>query len=374
MHKRIGILHRLYIPTASGRIKTIPEDFIVEEIWDHIIHAKKFRGLPINQEVKGKGDYLCFTLEKKDWDTHKLLNILARRLGISKKRFSIAGTKDKFALTSQRVSAWHISPEALKSIKLRDAHIYDFEYGDKIELGAHQGNFFTITIRDLKGQIKKIKKFANFYGPQRFGMRQNNHLVGKAILQGNLEKAARIYLCDTYNEQDLKAKEARNHLNNNWPNFKAALKKYPVYLRYERAILHHLVIYPNDFANAFRKLPKGIFKIFVHAYQSYLFNLYLSEKIQQKTPTLKDTGPIIGYGVDLDKLAEKILRKEGITQEDFNISHVPEASGKGEYRHLILPLPDLKISKVDGNTCITFSLPAGAYASIVLDHLLNIIS
>ena len=115
--KRIGILKHSYAgPHLKGRIKEKPEDFIVEEVWeDKVIEAKHFRSLKTNK-IEGKKDYVHFTLEKHDWDMNKILKYLANSVGTSKKRFSYAGTKDKVAITAQRMSVWHVAPERLESV------------------------------------------------------------------------------------------------------------------------------------------------------------------------------------------------------------------------------------------------------------------
>jgi len=376
----------------GGKIKEQPEDFVVEEVWDEVVEAKAFRGLEIGDEVSGSGDYTHFTLEKKDWDLNKILKYLGNFCGVSKKRFDYSGTKDKFAITTQRISVWKMPPDRLKAYKGRDVWLYDFELKEKgLELGDHTGNKFQIHIRevnDIKAAKKILPEFEkqinlvpNWFGPQRFGGRLNSHLVGKEILKENLEAAARIYLCSE-GDKNMESAKARKWLDENWGEFKEALNVFPDGLRYERSILHHLAVYPNDYANAIRQLPRGIFKIFVHAYQSYLFNQVLSERVKVGLGKIDGdileeglpTGPVYGYDCPLaegkaGEIERKVLENEGLEQEEFRIKPIPEASGKGIRRSLTIGIRDFKYTLDDDSLHLEFILPRGAYATALLLEL-----
>ena len=52
-------------------------------------------------------------VEKTNWDTHHLVREMSRRLRISQKRFGWAGTKDKRAVTSQRISIMNLDESEL---------------------------------------------------------------------------------------------------------------------------------------------------------------------------------------------------------------------------------------------------------------------
>jgi len=89
--RRVGIL---YYATESdgigGVLKAKPSDFVVREV--------------SQVEIGKEGEYLILEVTKENWDTHILVREIARRLRISKERISFAGTKDKFAVTTQKIS------------------------------------------------------------------------------------------------------------------------------------------------------------------------------------------------------------------------------------------------------------------------------
>ena len=65
-------------PGCGGVIRSLPEDFKVEEVGESLNYG---------------GRYLVLDVEKKDWDTHHLIQRSLRQLRISQKRFGWAGTR-----------------------------------------------------------------------------------------------------------------------------------------------------------------------------------------------------------------------------------------------------------------------------------------
>ena len=59
-----------------------------------------------------------------------------------------------------------------------------------------------------------------------------------------------------------------------------SLKEFPVQYKYERNILKILSKRPTNFHGALSAFPRRVLSLFVHAYQSWLFNRYLSERIK----------------------------------------------------------------------------------------------
>ncbi len=272
----------------AGTIKNSPEDFIVEEILEDgtILETDK------KIEKTGEpGEFSHFILQKKNWATSNAIKRIAKELRISQRSFSYAGTKDKVALTTQLCSVYGIEPARLLFLSIRDIQINGaWKEKEKVELGALIGNRFRIKVFGLKGknsekQVSKIYselggKFLNYFGEQRFGTtRKNTHLVGECILRNRFKEAVLKYLCDSEGEENEEAVSARKELAQTM-DFKKALTTFPTYLIHERAILAHLAKYPNDFVNSLRRLPRPILLLFVHAFQSHLFNLMLSERIK----------------------------------------------------------------------------------------------
>jgi len=370
----------------GGQIKTYPEDFIVEEIGlDNKICSVNYGFIDVISDMlpKKKKEHLHLTLVKRNYTTERAISQLSHSFRISKSRFGFAGTKDKRALTAQRISIWNVDLKKAKSLRLKDLILKNFSYSDRrINIGDLNGNRFTITIRDIEHPEKlpdfsnKIKYgFPNFFGPQRFGIQRTvNHLIGKQILNGNFEGAAMIFLTSSGDEND-EAKNAREFASKNWGNWNEILKIWPRNLGLEAAVINYLVKYPNDYANALRKLPKNIRRMFVHAFQSYIFNNVISELVANKI-TVPIQLPIIGYETKLEgdtgEIITKLLKEEQIKLEDFKINRMPELSEPGIMRNSLIFPKNFKILKIKDKTLkIQFTLDKGSYATIVLFAMLG---
>jgi tRNA pseudouridine13 synthase len=347
-------------------IKKEPKDFLVEEITpdkDVLEKGKKYK------LQKSSGDQLVCVLEKENWDTNLVIRGIAKRLYVSQKRVGFAGTKDKRAITTQRISLWKIK-ENVADLRMHGVSIKPLYYSDKrVELGDLWGNRFTIKIYTDKKLGRIPKKIPNLFGEQRFGAgRKITHLVGKEILKEDLETAVKMYLGQSSSKESPETREARERLAKDW-DFKEALEYFPNNLRFERSLLGHLSQYPNDYVGALRKLPKFLKIMFVHAYQAHLFNMFVKECIKKKRKF--KTGPLYGFESKMENQLERnILKKEKTKLSDFHVRSMPEMSSKGSRRPVYVGLKDFKIlKKTKSYYTIRFSLPKGCYATTVIDYL-----
>jgi tRNA(Glu) U13 pseudouridine synthase TruD len=112
--------------------------------------------------------------------------------------------------------------------------------------------------------------------------------------------------------------------------------------------------------------------MFVHAYQGYIFNLALSEYMRRGERP--EELPMAGHEISLDQITEGILKEEGMSKENFRSKSMPEMSMPGEMREAFVEFKDFGISDfnpVGGNITVRFSLPPGAYATVLLRELMK---
>ncbi|MBR9691348.1 tRNA pseudouridine(13) synthase TruD [Candidatus Woesearchaeota archaeon] len=330
------------------KIKQKPEDFIVKEIPWH--------------ELDENGEYSYFWLTKINYNTIDAIKRIALRLNIPLKKVGFAGTKDKNAITKQTISIKSVEKEKVESIKLKDIKLEYIGKGkDPISLGDLKGNEFVIVVRNLKTKLsnesekglevprelrRRIKKrdlIPNLFGPQRFS--KNNAEVGKFLVKRNFQKAI-----DLINQEEVKESLEKN---------------------------------PLDLIGALRQLPLKTRKIYIHAYQSLLWNKTVEAYLE--TGSYKNIKiPIIGFGTeieniqdsDLKKIIIDILDKEEISIRDFILPQVKELSSEGTERDLFVKPENLEISisedKLNKNrfkAIISFSLKKGSYATTIIDYL-----
>lgn len=265
-------------PGTGGTLKSVPEDFRVDEIYGDI----KMTG----------GPYLICELEKKNWDLQKAVREISKVLGISHRRIGWAGTKDKRAVTRQLISLYGIGEDEIQGIRIRDISLKVIgRANSQLSLGDLKGNRFSVLIRDTGGSdpgvtLEDVAAHSeaglvpNYFGIQRFGaMRPSTHLTGFAILRGDFKEAVRTYVGYSCGKEPEETEAAREEYSKN-EDPASALAIMPAHLRYERAMLHHLVESPRDYEGALRATPPKILSMFVSAVQSFIFNMALSRRME----------------------------------------------------------------------------------------------
>jgi tRNA pseudouridine13 synthase len=363
-------------PGISGIIKACPEDFSVREV------MPDGKALSFDEDMPGDlnpGEFTHFTMVKRGWETMRAVREIARRLGVSKNRLSFAGTKDKNALTAQRVCARGIPVERLRAVDIRDITLKDFGYDDEsLGLGCLKANRFTIRVRGVCESpgplIEEVwstleSGFPNFFGMQRFGqVRPITQEVGYQIVRGDFEAAVMTYLAKAFPGEDESVKNARLNLMST-RDYRAAAKSFPARLGYELALINHLIQYEGDYSGALMRLPRNLLSMFVHAYQSLIYNKALSECIREGYYV--ERLPLAGYDIKADDISRKYLDADGVSLDDFRVRGLRDASSKGSYRDCFVPALDYKYS-IDGGDCIfKFTLEKGCYATVFLREFMK---
>ncbi|OYT54627.1 MAG: tRNA pseudouridine(13) synthase TruD [Candidatus Altiarchaeales archaeon ex4484_2] len=387
--REVGLeVYKSRTPGLGGKIKQLPKDFIVEEITPQglILEAGKSFGLDLGR----KGEQLHLTLEKKNRSTLRAIKELSNALRVSRKRIGFAGTKDKRALTTQRISVWNISTSDLGRVNLKDIHLKDYSYSDKrINLGDLQGNRFTLRVRGIDLPGKEIRErideinnelragFPNFFGIQRFGStRPITHLVGREIVKGNLEAAVMVYLTDSFHGESDSVREARDSLGVSG-DYRQAVREYPRHLEYEHSLINHLIRNEGDYGGALQQLPSGLKRMFVHAYQSFIFNRALSYYLREQIPV--ERLPLVGFKSGVDEVTASILEDEGVSVDDFRAGSLPELGSRGALRDAFVVYRDFEVLGVLGDDLspgnlmveLRFVLSKGCYATSLLREFMK---
>lgn len=396
----------------GGRLRQVPEDFRVEEILTN--GSKASIHPPASPHLGVRGRYLICILVKRNIDTFLAVRAVAKRLRISQERIQIAGIKDARALTAQHISIGRMLPEQLAEFEPDNVRLYPLAFSnEKVSASLIYGNEFKIVIRSIwlslsetskrianvQNELHQMGGCPNFFGYQRFGtVRPISHLIGKLILRGQWQEAALTFLAKSSPYEHPESREARELL---WQsqNYADALRRFPFKLVYERQMLQHLVRQPSDFMGAFFRLPEKLLGLFVQAYQSYLFNLFLSQRIQHELPlknalrgehqlrTSDDLWlslPVIGFRQfqspgEQGEIERQILESEGVKPQDFKVSGRRELSSPGGLRAALTPpidftteIPRKGVTGFNGKAVVlAFKLVKGSYATVVLREFMK---
>ncbi|ELY50813.1 tRNA pseudouridine(13) synthase TruD [Natronococcus jeotgali] len=292
---------------VGGRLRTADDHFRVREL-------ERFD----TESLEASTDaypHLVFRATLRGWDTNDFASRVSDALGISRERVNWAGTKDKYAVTTQLFSVYGAEPEDLPDVDGADLEVLG-RAGRNLEFGDLAGNAFEIVVGDPERPANaetitdELREFGglerqrgedgadgsgtpigvpNFFGQQRFGSRRPvTHKVGLEIVRENWEGAVMAYLGNPTDAEPEGTQEARAFVEET-RDWQAALERIPNRLRYERSMCHALAECdgepgPEEFRTALERVPSNLQRLFVHAAQSYAFNRTLSERLERGLP------------------------------------------------------------------------------------------
>ncbi|QSG14697.1 tRNA pseudouridine(13) synthase TruD [Halapricum desulfuricans] len=296
----------------GGQLRASPDHFRVEEI-------ETVEPEPIEADAGGY-PHILLRATLREWDTNDFASALSDRLGISRERVDWAGTKDKYAITTQLFTVRNADPEAVASVDLAGADIDVLgRTGRGLTFGDLAGNRFEITVSEPE-QVETIEAITgdlrafggsddrvgvpNVFGQQRFGSRRAiTHEVGLAIVRRDWEGAVRTYVGNPSERERESTRDARATVEECWDDreWGRATEALPGYLGYERAMVQRLAEIdgdePADFRAALTALPTNLQRLFVNAAQSYVFNRICSERLRRGLPFDEPVaGDVICFG------------------------------------------------------------------------------
>ncbi|KAL4726224.1 multisubstrate pseudouridine synthase 7 [Fusarium chlamydosporum] len=348
------------------------------------------------RDEKPAGEYLHFTLFKENRDTMDAVNQISRFLKVKPQVIGYAGTKDRRASTVQRCSVRYMRPRNLAGINGRiwGVSTGDYEYKDKpIYLGQLLGNEFVIAIKScqmvgessdepITQQVEKLKKnvdsalshmnqhgWINYFGHQRFGTHEvGTHQIGQLILGDKYEEAVKSLL--HYDDEIAQKAEAgeipeepskrdeylRNQacmlfLTNK--DVDRAINIMPRRFSAENSIFRHLnrqgAQSRRDFIGSLVHITRGLRSMYLHAYQSYVWNHAVSHRWELHGESViagdliiapTETTPLVsGQDQDGDDIINPVEDDEDTPVRARPLTAEEAASGNYTIFDIVLPTP-----------------------------------
>lgn len=315
-------------------IKNKPEDFVVIEKNKQL--EKEYKQNKNNFSKK----YMVFKLKKENTDHITAINQISKFFKIKSNEIGIAGIKDKKAITEQYISIpnYQRIKEQIKnrSIEIKKGIVLEplFSRNENIFKGFLDGNKFKIFVK-TKSKPKTKEFFLNYFGEQRFS--KSNVKLGIYLIKRDYEKFVKHF------QKDFKGK-----------NYVDWIKK---------------------------NVDNKILILYIHAYQSYIWNKAVEKIFSQKTELKKYKKiqiPLLGFEPQETNMTQemieeynKIIRKEKISPRDFIFSDLQSASSSGNKREAIAKVTNLKITKKTDGFLIEFFLPKGSYATEFIKQIME---
>jgi tRNA pseudouridine13 synthase len=322
------------------RIRVAPEDFVVDEI-------------PL-YEPSGEGDHTFVRVEKRLRTTEDVARELARAAGVRPGDVGYAGRKDRAAVTRQWFSVPGLDPSAALELPLVAARVLEAQpHRHKLRTGQLRGNRFEIVAREVDDVVlararQRASELArcgmpNRFGAQRFGREGDNAERGRELLAGGgrpprgRDRRAARFLVSAFQAQ----------------LFNELLAERPLPL--DRVELGDIAI---------RHESGGLFLVEDAAVDGE----------RAASFEISATGPIFGTKMRLAEGAvasreAAVLEAHGLPAP-AELEPPPGLRIRGGRRALRVPLVGLAIDVPEPGTArLRFELPAGSYASVLLEEV-----
>ena len=326
-------------PCSKAEFKAVPEDFQVHEFF--------------NEPFSGEGEHILLHIEKRGLNTEEVVRSLSRLINKPPKLISYAGLKDKQALTTQWLSV-HAPGEEIPGIEHLSAPgwriLETTRHNKKLKPGFLTGNHFVIRLRevsdpeDLIQRLEQIKKtgIPNYFGEQRFGREGANLqraeellVLGRKVkdkfLKGMYYSAARSWLFNLI--------LARRVTDATWN-----------------------VALPGDVMQL-----SGSNSIFVADAADDI----IRQRIQERD--ISPASPLPGKSKNKVQGAALDLIEEIYKEWQPWILGLEQQGLEEAWRANILHVNDMNIELNEDTATLSFSLPVGTYATVVLRELVVLV-
>ncbi len=342
----------------SATIKSQPEDFIVEE----------------NMDIgfSGDGEHCWLYVKKRECNTDWVAQQLAKYCKVKKLAVSYAGLKDRHAVTSQWFSVqlpgkptpdwatfesfFSANASAVKSNETIQV-VKNFRHNRKLQRGALKSNNFKMTLRELsdssedafKSLAKRCAEIAekgvpNYFGPQRFGRAYNN-----------LEQAEKLFLK---------------------PHHKIAKHKRSLYLSAARSWMFNVILSERIKQNIWDiRLPGDVFMLdgksacFVDDVNAKIDQNEIDQRLVRNK--VHPTVILWGEGDAMTTSQAGELESKIINQFPIYRDGLIAARLQSKRRSCRVVPANLECSQREDNFIISFTLPPGSYATMVLAEIFS---
>lgn len=366
------------LPGVGGVLKARPEDFVVEEIPAYL--------------PSGEGDHLFLWIEKIGVPANQLGRHLAEVLGISPRELGTAGLKDTHAVTRQFVSVPRSVESRLSAIDAPGIRLLNVTpHGNKLRTGHLRGNRFRVLVRESVPQesVDRMPTSELTSEADRISNRTTNRT------DVSLRSTNALAIAERLRQTGVPNYFGAQRFGNKLSTLKLGLK-----LLTEARTASDV---PREAARPNRRF---LHRLALSAAQSWLFNTVVAERLRdgllhqvllgdvmQKCASgglfdVRDvaaeqmrfdaretvlTGPMFGPKMrtalhEPGAREQQVLAAAGLTLDGFRrFRHLAE----GTRRPMLVWPEDLNVRTVDAGLQFEFTLPAGAYATVVLREFMK---
>jgi tRNA pseudouridine13 synthase len=323
-------------PNVHGIARQRAEDFVVEE--------------QLGFEPQGEGQHAWLWIEKRERNTQDIAYDLARFADIKSQAVGFSGLKDRHAVTRQWFSLDLAGQPEPDWQQLNDSNLVILQatrHGRKLRRGTHKANRFTITLRQLQGDItslderlKNIRQTGvpNYFGEQRFGHDE-----------ANLEWAQRMFAGERIKNRN----------------------KRSLYLSAARSFLFNQLLSRRVEEGSWNRAQEGDVMQLAGSHSIFIPEA-VDDTLKQRIieMDIHPTGPLWGRGELKSGGQVRVIEQQLAEAYPDYCRGLEQAGLKQERRNLRLAVQELNWSFGDDRLTLDFVLETGAFATSVLRECL----
>jgi tRNA pseudouridine13 synthase len=390
------------IPAIAAVMRRRLEDFQVDELPAY--------------EPCGSGDHVYAYIEKTGLTTRRAVVTLAQALAIPVSRIGVAGRKDARGITRQILSIEGVELSRIRALDIPRLRILDAaRHRTKLRLGSLQGNRFIIRLRAIPperlGEVRDVvsvlarRGVPNYFGPQRFGMRGDTWEVGRFLLADDFAAAVALIVSQPAADDPELVRRARELAASG--RYRDAANAWPRGFGDSACLCRRLHATGGDARHAIFGLDRSVLAFYVSAYQAWLFNRVLAERLngldrllpgdmafshgtglcarvvdaatEQALATrfeVSPTGPIVGFAMSTPEGEAAVIEQEALADAGCALKDLPRTGPfkcVGGRRPLRFPLQQIDVEPARDESGsyleLRFTLPPGCYATAVLREI-----
>ena len=320
-------------------------------------------------EFSGEGEHMILFIRKKSLSTNEMIGQIARYLGIKNRDIGYAGMKDKHAMTKQYISIHKQHEEAMDNFNVDGIKIISKTFhNNKIRIGHLRGNRFYIKVKKVNPTSaakidEALKNIANDGMPNFFGYQRFGNDGDNHILGEKLAKGEA-------RERNPRVKTLlinayQSHLFNLWLSRRLEINSLVSSFKVEE--ITTLLNMPNDEVKKM-KTQKHPFKlisgdIMEHYPNGKLFDLEETEEDFRRfnEHDISVTGLLCG------KKVRVASGNAGEIEKDFD----DEINADGARRYAWVYPTDVegRFNPVEAQYEMNFTLPKGSYATVLIEEI-----
>lgn len=385
------------------RIKQKPEDFSVKESF-------RFDEVP-------SGRFRVYLMDKQKLSTFEAVDRIRDAFGLKPGAISFCGLKDKQGRTEQLIAVEAADVDVQEpNLRLK----YLGRTDKPLSAANITSNRFAVTVRALEestlgplnvaaAEVNRLG-VVNYFDSQRFGsLKHGQGFIAKDLIRGDFEAALKNYFAKPSELDRTEDAKVKQFWRENWGRWDARVP-FEGSKKYHR-ILRSLRDHPDDYLRAFLQIDADYRAMLLFTFQSYLWNEGVRRYLQLLLPrehlfpiryqagtllfhreaspevlrVLREaTFPLLApdstfKDPKVEEAAHWALGREKITLKDLAIQKSRLLYFRHEERPVLVfphklvlgrPMPD-EINRGDIKVNVAFTLPPGAYATLVVKRLFH---